>query len=61
MSGINTVADVKDLIIMNNDDGGETPGSNMLADKYFRAGYEVVQFAWADAWKQSLTIWSGSP
>ncbi|MGA7909335.1 MAG: hypothetical protein WCA16_18155 [Candidatus Sulfotelmatobacter sp.] len=58
---INTAADVKGLIIMTSGDGGEMPESNSLTDKYFRAGYEVAQFAWADDWEVNYQDTSKGP
>jgi len=35
------------------------PESYALADAYFRAGYEVVQIAWADAWEYTYANMTG--
>jgi hypothetical protein len=39
------------VIVLHGGDGGVSPESFALTDAYFKAGYEVVQVAWANDWE----------
>lgn len=52
---VSGVSVAKGVIVLHGGDGGITPLSYALADAYFRAGYEVVQIAWTNAWEYIYT------
>jgi hypothetical protein len=57
---VSGVSVAKGLIVLHSGDGGITPASYALTDAYFRAGYEVVQVAWADDWEMISDPLSGT-
>jgi hypothetical protein len=56
---ISGLAAAKGLIVLHGGDGGTTPASFALTDAYFRAGYEVVQVAWMNAWEYAYANMTG--
>lgn len=42
-------------IVILGGDGGVLPGNFGFADNFFRAGYEIVEFAWAGDWEPSYS------
>lgn len=49
----------KGLVVLHGGDGGTTPESYALADYYFRAGFEVVQVKWDNAWEFAYADMTG--
>jgi len=56
---ISGLAAAKGLIVLHGGDGGTTPESFALTDAYFRAGFEVVQVAWDNAWEFAYANMTG--
>jgi hypothetical protein len=56
---ISGLTSAKGLIILHGGDGGTMPESNSLADAYFRAGYEIVQVVWDNAWEYAYANMTG--
>jgi|CZKK01.1.fsa_nt_gi hypothetical protein len=49
------------VIVLHNGGPGTTPGNFDVADSYFKAGYVVVELAWADDWEMTYDPFPQGP